>query len=193
MDAFPRVIAAALSSSLLLLTACSNSGDAEPTTATATTGFNAADVAFAQGMIPHHDEALTMARLAGAAGASKAVRKLAQEIEAAQDPEISLMRGWLIAWERPTAMPIDHGAMAGMEKMDGMASAADLAQLRAARGAAFDHLFLTLMRTHHLGAIEMARTELRDGANADAKALAGRIESGQSAEVKRIEKLLRKR
>ncbi len=62
--------------------------------------------------------------------------------------------------------------------------------LRTLQGAQFDRLFLTLMRAHHLGAIEMARAEQRDGLFPEAQALAQRIETAQAAEVKVIEALL---
>ncbi|HUR76089.1 MAG TPA: DUF305 domain-containing protein [Sporichthya sp.] len=178
-------LVAALAGTALLLAGCSNSDDVARPAAATTASFNEADVAFAQGMIPHHEQALTMAALAQKAGATAPVLRLAGEIEAAQDPEIALMRGWLLRWNRPTAMPaMDHS------QMTGMTSDADLARLRALHGRAFDRLFLTLMRAHHLGAIEMARTEQREGSSLEAKALAQRIESAQAAEVKRIEALL---
>lgn len=200
MDAYryspmPRRLAVALIGALLALTACSSSDDAgtmaATTTAAATSAsFNDADVAFVTGMIPHHEQALTIASLADEAKAGPAVRRLAAEIEAAQDPEIATMRGWLQTWSRPTPMPMDHGDMPGMGDADGMASAADLTRLRALTGATFDRLFLQLMRAHHLGAIEMAQVEQRDGADPRVKALAQQIETAQAAEVKRIEQLL---
>jgi uncharacterized protein (DUF305 family) len=66
---------------------------------------NAADVTFAQHMVPHHAQAVEMARLAPARAARPEVRQLAARIEAAQDPEIRLMTSWLDRWgER-----VDHG------------------------------------------------------------------------------------
>lgn len=185
MSRTTRRLAAALAGTVLLVSACTDSDEVAGPAAVASASFNDADVAFAQGMIPHHEQALTMAALAEAAGAGEPTARLAAEIEAAQEPEIALLRGWLQSWGRPTSMPaMDHSAMAGMT------SAADLERLRTLRGAAFDQLFLTLMRAHHLGAIEMARIEQRDGSFPEAKALAQRIEAAQQAEVARIEALL---
>jgi hypothetical protein len=67
------------------------------------TAFNDADVTFAQGMIPHHQQAIEMADIAldPATGASAQVRDLATRIKAGQDPEIQLMTGWLAAWGQP--------------------------------------------------------------------------------------------
>ena len=69
----------------------------QATAASVTTGFDDADVLFAQSMIPHHEQAIEMADLAldPASGASTAVRELATRIKAAQDPEIATLRAWL--------------------------------------------------------------------------------------------------
>ncbi len=57
------------------------------------------DVMFAQMMIPHHQQAIEMADIAlGKPSASATVRDLATQIKAAQDPEITVMSGWLTAW-----------------------------------------------------------------------------------------------
>ena len=79
----------------------------EHASATATASGQAADIAFAQLMSPHHQQAVEMADLAldPSAQASPRVLKLAEQIKAAQDPEIETMTGWLEQWEAPTAMP----------------------------------------------------------------------------------------
>ncbi|CAL9441964.1 DUF305 domain-containing protein [Streptomyces sp. enrichment culture] len=166
---------------------------------------NAQDVAFAQGMIPHHRQALEMARLAADRSASAEVEDLAARIEKAQDPEITTMTGWLTAWgedvpepaasNTPTGsaepMPgMDHSGHSGMP---GMMDDQDMAELEQASGRAFDTMFLTMMVEHHEGAVEMAGTEKAEGRYAPAKALADDIVTAQNAEITEMNKLLGKK
>jgi uncharacterized protein (DUF305 family) len=153
------------------------------------TGFNQADVSFAQQMIPHHHQAVRMARLAAGRASSPRVLQLARTIKAAQGPEIKTMTGWLRAWGQPTAMP--SNSMGGMgHGVPGMMSGQAMSRLRTMRGQAFDRAFLQMMITHHHGAIEMAKTEQAQGANPAAKRLARIIEVSQGAQIKQMRKLL---
>lgn len=125
---------------------------AEQAIALANTRYSPADVAFMQGMIVHHDQALEMSRLARSRTNNDAVLKIASRIEASQADEMKFMRTWLA----------DHNeelAMAGMghahHLMKGMASPAQMTALAAAEGTAFDRQFLQLMIAHHEGAVDM--------------------------------------
>ncbi len=163
---------------------------------TATVGAaNQADVQFAQMMIVHHQGALDMARLAADRAARPEVRELAADIEAAQQPEIDTMTGWLAEWDAAPlasggAMPgMDHGAMSESGE-GGMASDQSMTQLQNASGADFDRLFLQLMTIHHQGAVDMSETEVNAGQNAAATALAHKIIVDQTAEIDLMAKLL---
>ncbi len=155
---------------------------------------NAADVTFAQGMIPHHRQAVRMAEMASSRATSPAVNALAAQIRGAQDPEITTMTGWLTSWGQPTEQPGMSG-MAGhgghsTSSMGGMMSDADMAKLSKLTGGAFDREFLTMMTAHHNGAIDMARTQLAQGQYPPAKALAQNIITSQTAEIAKMKTLL---
>jgi uncharacterized protein (DUF305 family) len=155
-------------------------------------GVNNADVMFAQMMIPHHRQAVQMADLAATRAADPQLKTLAAQIKAAQDPEITTMTGWLTTWGQPTAMA-SGSTMPGMDMSagaTGMMSEQDMAKLAASKGVDFDRLFARMMIAHHQGAIQMAQDEQTNGANADAKALAGRIVTSQQAEVDTLQKIL---
>jgi uncharacterized protein (DUF305 family) len=160
---------------------------APATAGTAT--FNDADVAFAQGMIPHHQQAVEMATLAGTRAIDPEIKTLATQIKAAQQPEIDTLDGWLKAWGQPAAAASGHN-MPGMSgAMPGMMSDQDMTGLKAATGAAFDKQFATMMIGHHNGAITMARDEQAKGVSPEAKALAGKIINAQQAEVTQLQKI----
>ncbi|MFF9173487.1 DUF305 domain-containing protein [Streptomyces sp. NPDC014793] len=166
-------------------------GSASPA-ASATAGtHNAQDVTFAQGMIPHHRQALEMAKLADGRASSARVKDLAARIEKAQDPEIRTMTGWLSAWGEQVPMAgMDHSGHAGMTGMAGMMSDDDMAALKKATGADFDRRFLSLMVEHHRGAVEMAGTEKSGGAYGPARTMAGDIVRAQNAEIREMKRIL---
>ena len=185
-------VVAALSAGSLVLAAC-GSDDATPAadtaSGTADAAFNNADVTFAQGMIPHHSQAIDMAALAADRSRNPAVLDLATRIEAAQDPEIAQMRGWLQTWGHDE-MPADMEDMEDMDHgMSGMMSDDDLDALEAATGAEFDQLFAQMMIEHHQGAIEMAQTVLDDGADPEVRQLAEAIITAQSDEITEMQNL----
>ncbi|UUN29671.1 DUF305 domain-containing protein [Streptomyces sp. FIT100] len=180
----------------LLLTACggadsSDSSAAPATTATSAAGaFNDADVAFAQGMIPHHQQALEMAELADGRASDQEIKTLAGQIEKAQDPEIQTMRSWLTSWGKPESPSVDHGASHGSGEMPGMMSDEDMDALMTAKGTDFDRKFAQIMIDHHSGAIDMAKDEQKNGRNAAAKKLADEVIKNQSAEVEQMRSIL---
>ncbi|MFJ3234213.1 DUF305 domain-containing protein [Streptomyces sp. NPDC086787] len=154
-------------------------------------GHNAQDVAFTQGMISHHQQALEMARLASDRSSSAQVKDLAARIEKAQDPEITTMTGRLRAWgEDVTMAGMDHSGHTGSKEMSGMMSTADLAKLERVTGKDFDTMFLTMMTEHHRGAVEMAATEKSKGRDAAAMRTADDIVTAQNAEIKEMNRLL---
>jgi uncharacterized protein (DUF305 family) len=168
-------------------------GQAQTSTSAESAGqavHNDQDVAFAQGMIPHHQQAIDMATMAGDKATNAQVKDLASRIAGAQDPEIQQLTGMLDQWgaSMPTTsgMPgMDHGDMSG----EGMMTEEEMRQLDSATGADFDRLWVQMMIKHHQGAVAMAKTEVEQGENADAKALAKKIVGAQEAEITEMQGL----
>ena len=165
---------------------------------------NDADVAFAQGMIPHHQQAIEMSdMLLGKQGIDPKVVTLAQQIKAAQGPEIEKMQRWLSDWGVPTTSSPEMSNMPGMPNMSGMPghdmsgmggggmmSAQDMAALQNAQGAEASRLFLTQMIEHHKGAIAMAQTEVNTGQFPAAVEMARSIITSQQQEIDAMNAML---
>jgi uncharacterized protein (DUF305 family) len=169
----------------------SSSGSAS-SSASAEIDHNGQDIRFVSSMTPHHESAIAMAQMAEDRAADQRVEDLAVRIEAAQEPEIETMSGWLADWGAPSSSATDEGA-SGMDHsgMDhGDTSGMDTDALAGMSGPEFDRMFLTMMIAHHQGAVEMAETETADGRNADAIALAESIRDSQTAEIGEMQQLL---
>lgn len=147
---------------------------------------NSADVTYAQMMIVHHAQALTMTQLVAERAESASVKGLSARIAAAQEPEIEAMKAWLKSYGKPT----EASGHTGHTTMAGMATEAQLEQLRAARGKAFDQFFLTLMITHHQGAITMAGEVKAQGNNIRVEEMADDVVAQQTSEISRMRGML---
>ena len=190
----------------LTLAGCSSTGttgsapNASPTAPAAapTPSGSAGDIAFAQLMIPHHQQAIQMADMALANASSDQVKVLATQIKAAQDPEIQTMTGWLTSWGAPTSMPgasgtddragMDHdmGGMSGA----GMMTAEQMDALAKATGSDFDTMWLQMMIAHHQGAISMAQQVADTTTNPAVQELADAVIAGQTTEITTMQQML---
>ena len=146
---------------------------------------NSADVSYVRMMIEHHAQALEMTELTPGRAESKDVKRIAERIAAGQKPEIEAMKGWLKSYGKPLkAERHEHATMPGM------ATQAQLKKLRAADGKAFDRLFLTLMTTHHQGAITMATDVKGQGNNIRVEEMADEVIAQQTSEFTRMRNML---
>jgi uncharacterized protein (DUF305 family) len=172
----------------------------ETSTSAASTGgadqaeHNDQDITFAQGMIPHHQQAIDMAEMAAEKASSAEVKDLASRIQAAQDPEIQQLTDMLEKWGAPTEPSMEHGeSTGGMDhggmSGEGMMTDEEMQQLEGATGAEFDRMWVQMMIKHHQGAVDMAKTQLEQGSNAEAKDLAQKIIDAQEAEIKEMQGL----
>ncbi len=178
---------------------------------------SAADISFMQGMVMHHNQAVEMTELLKTRSLSPEVRELGNKISVSQTDEMRFMKEWLE--ERGLPLKPEHGgmhhSMAGMDMggmdmkgmdmkgmdmgdmpmMPGMLTAAQMQALREAKGAKFDHLFLTGMIQHHTGAITMVK-DLFDtpGAGQDPRLFdfANDVDNTQLAEIDFMKAMLKK-
>ena len=139
------------------------------------------EIMFAAMMIPHHEQAVTMSKLALTNTTNPQVLDLAQRIKAAQEPEIVQMNTWL-----------DGGySMMGHDghQMGGMLSDEELAKLETLKDKEFDQMFLESMIVHHEGAIQMTQM-ITDSSNSEVKTLADNIITSQTKEIAEMKELL---
>lgn len=161
----------------------------------------AADVAFLQGMIAHHAQAITMGVLAPKRTKDGPINSLAERIVVSQRDEIKQMRQWLLDHGAEAPNPLARGAKAQAQHHDhalmpGMLTAAELAALERATGPAFERLFLESMIKHHEGAITMVDTLFATpggGQDLMIYRIASDVEADQRAEIARMRALLKPR
>ncbi len=142
------------------------------------------EIMFAQMMIPHHEQAISMSETALKKSRNQAILKLSNQIKSLQGTEKSQLAYWLKATD--SSMTMDHDM-----QMSGMLTVKELASLKRLTGTQFDRTFLQLMIKHHQGAIEMVDL-ISDSKNLEAKALAKAIKSAQSKEITSMKLLLKK-
>lgn len=154
-----------------------------------------ADVRFMQDMIVHHLQAVEMTELVAERTDSPEIRLLARRIQLSQDDELRLMRRWLT--DRGVDLPHEHAhhgaGPAHHAHMPGMISQEEMTGLAAARGDAFDALFLEYMIRHHMGALEMvADLFAADGSAQEAEIaqFAAHVEADQRSEIERMSRML---
>jgi uncharacterized protein (DUF305 family) len=168
---------------------------------------SAVDVSFMQGMIMHHSQAVEMTDLLRARSHNKELLELGKRISISQTDEMKYMKQWLQDRHAPVEMEqgqthhmegmkgMAHMNMSSMPLMPGMLSPQQMMALEQARGANFDHLFLTGMIQHHTGALVMVQ-DLFDtpGAGQDAVLFdfATDVDNTQRAEISIMRSMLLK-
>jgi|GEM_PF-5812191 len=145
------------------------------------------DLAFIDAMVPHHREAIEMARAAKARGLSQSdLDVMADNIIASQQLEIDKMLEWREEWFGSRVLgPILPEVLGVPEKDLGMehGSGEDIA------GAIdVDERFAQLMIPHHMGAIAMAEVASERAQHAELQQLAAAIIQAQEMEIEIMEK-----
>jgi uncharacterized protein (DUF305 family) len=161
-------------------------------------GNDSPEAGFARDMSTHHAQAVEMSVIAQERATDPRVRSLAVDIALTQQAQIGMMQTWLREWkldptgaQPPMAWMGDEMAASVKDGlMPGMATSAEMEQLRNATGRDFDILFLELMRTHHIGGIHMAEGVLKLSDDSEVRWLAQAMVDGQKKETTLIQELL---
>lgn len=140
------------------------------------------DGAFVAQMVPHHESAIEMAEMAQEKAEHPEIVQLANDIVRTQGTEIETLNGIHDRLFGGAMDNQDHGALGMDESMMGMEM--DMDSLETAKP--FDREFIDQMILHHQGAIRMARVELREGEDQEAKDLAMEIVDDQAAEIEQM-------
>jgi uncharacterized protein (DUF305 family) len=154
-------------------------------------GDTSPEAGFARDMSTHHAQAVELAMLAWKQSTDAEVRQLAYDIATVQQYQIGVMQTWLLDWHlSPTGsqpkmawMPNGTKELLPDGRMPGMATDAEIEQLRNATGTQVDILFCQLMLRHHLGGIHMASTIIELSHNSQVTDLATTMRNNQQSEV----------
>jgi uncharacterized protein (DUF305 family) len=192
----PLAALAALTAALFLSSCSTSASDShadhprtdQPVITGQPAGYNADDVAFATNMIPHHQQAVDLSAMVPDRSTDAELVALANQISAAQQPEINVMKVFLVQWNENPDTNSGHAGHGSTTQ--GMVDAATMTKLESLSGEEFDKLWLASMISHHQGAIEMAKAEGANGDNVDAKTVANNIVTTQEAEIGQMKQML---
>jgi uncharacterized protein (DUF305 family) len=193
----PKVCWAA-AAAVLVLVSCGGLSTNERTGPTGTSPaqssqsaeHNAADVAFAEDMIPHHRQAVDMTAWVPSRSTNPDLLVMATHISSDQQAEIRTMKGLLAQWGVQDAPGHDNSMDHMGMPVAGMVDGATLNKIQSLSGPSFDALWMTSMISHHQGAIAMAQNEIDQGRSPDAIQLAKMMISAQQREVAQMNHLM---
>ena len=162
-------------------------------------GAHSVDVGFLQDMRFHHDQAVGMALILlekPADGANPNLRVIAEEILLDQQLESGMMVDILGSWGRESARDEEIPSMQWMgesvpqDQMPGIATPAQIAQLKAAQGAEADKVFAELMTAHHEGGIHMALYAEEHASSEGVRRLAHSMVVNQQSDIAELARLV---
>ncbi|MFD3920305.1 DUF305 domain-containing protein [Streptomyces sp. NPDC058595] len=185
-----RGTAAALLAALLVVTGCSADPPADkkrptapaaPSPSPAGTLSGATDAAWIQLMTPMNEGAVELLTMAADRAADPRLRSWASELAGAHRAELGRMRPLLEELGLPSTN-VHEG-----HEMPGMVTPGDLAQARAAEGAAFEKVFVVQIREHLEHSARVSRSEVDAGSEAAARKLAAALVEARRGELAGLE------
>jgi uncharacterized protein (DUF305 family) len=161
----------------------------EPIVSGAPAAYNSHDVAFANGIVPNHQQGLDISAWVPSRSANPAVVAFAASSGSALQSEMAVLKALLVQWgERPNA---NADGDRGSAMTAGMVDQATLAQLKSLHGSGFDALWLQSMTGLDQGAVELANAEISEGKNDDAIDVARQIARARQADIDQMKQLRR--
>lgn len=156
------------------------------------------DIGFCKDMTVHHVQALAMCQRVLGRPTGDPVQGAAVEVLQTQAIEIGMMRAWLADWGESTAAPEMAMGWMGMHDGHGMPTAAmpglatdeQMRQLAISEGREQGRLWLELMRTHHIGGVDMATAAAEMAQSAKVQRLASVQVRVQTYEIGQYDLLL---
>ena len=145
------------------------------------------DSHFIEQMIPHHEDAITMANLALTRAEHPEIKILADNIIKAQSEEIDQMKEWYQSWFGNDVSNISSSMGQGMGMMMNggmMGNETDIKTLESA--GSFDKEFIEQMIPHHQMAVMMGQMLLRSTNRPEMKQLAENIITSQTREINQM-------
>jgi uncharacterized protein (DUF305 family) len=147
--------------------------------------YNDTDVMYLQMMVAHHEQGLQMVRIAERSARKPELVTLLKAVDVTQADEVTLIKGWLEGWKKPTTVDhapnahADHGGLpaTGPEEMKA---------LQDAEGSSAESTFINLFVAHQHNAVEMANMERTGGANDEAKAFAERVKQSRTDQIRQL-------
>lgn len=141
------------------------------------TPSGATDAAWLQLMTPMNEGAVELLTMAADRATDPGLRSWATDLAASHRAELEQMRPLLRQLGLP-ATNVHEG-----HEMPGMVTPGDLAQARAAKGAAFEKVVVVQIREHLEHSARVSRSEVDAGSEAAAKKLAASLVEARAAEL----------
>jgi uncharacterized protein (DUF305 family) len=169
------------------------------------------DVGFLHDMTVHHEQGVLMGHIVQGLGVSDVVESLGYDIEYQQTSQIGQMGGFLALWDYPLSssntpmswmtvhdmagmadmqMTVDPAAAAQGAVMPGMATNAEIQQLKSLSGQAAGTYFLQLMIRHHQGGLPMMTYAAEHAENPVVRTMSQKMAEAQEKEIQIMTQML---